>query len=222
MSDMTRYLLSPADIWSLSLGAILLISNGARYETDYDFKRAGMDREEHRLALIRDWSIDSSTTLIETLHWLLHEGHGKLFNEHRSFITTLSLTDQDAYLDSIRSDQESYNRFKMVKDYHHKLPHAGIKAWDWGRYIFICQKGVFLQYISQAEALQLMRQVAILTQQAYSSWLDYSAGYFIGRQFWLNQLSGDKADELAGMVRQLLVDKHGPWRTQDWNIDLNQ
>lgn len=221
MSNYNPQLLKTADLWALSLGAVLLTRNGARYETGYDLRQSGYSREEHHLALVRDWGIDSSQSLIQLLEKLLDDGHGESFNERRHYLTTLSSADQLAFLNHLQSDQEEYNRYRLVRDYHHKLPPAGIKAWDWGRYVLLCNNGVFLGYLTQDEAIRLMHSVAIIAQRSYSSWLEFSIGYLAGYQYWLNQLSGDKTEEYAKLALRLLTDKQSPWRILDWNTDLS-
>ncbi|GIP33199.1 DUF1266 domain-containing protein [Paenibacillus sp. J2TS4] len=218
-SDQANHL-KPADLWCLALGAILFELDDLVPENNYDIENNEEIRSKHRHSLQTDWGIDSRETLLKALDSLVADGHNRSFSEIRFFLSTLSGTDQIAYLHSLPKNSKSYIQYQTVHVYNHKLPGAGIAAWDWGRYIYLCKKGAFLGYLTDDEARNLMYRVARMAQQAYSDWLEYGISYLVGRQFWLNQLSSDKVDELIGSVQSILLNENSLWCRLDWNLKL--
>lgn len=212
--------LSQAQLWMLALSSVLSEQNGHRHDILCGCEKTPELIEDNKHALKRDWGISNKTELLRSLNWLLKDGHGVDFLKKRHFLSTLSETAQNTYLNGLNKDSSKYIQYNLIKNYDRSTPQAGVLAWDYGRYVFLCRDGVYLNYISDEEAWSLMLKVAKLAQKAYSSWREYGLAYIAGRQTWLNNISVESTEEQVSMVKRLIVDKESPWNILDWNIKL--
>ncbi|MCM3623659.1 MULTISPECIES: DUF1266 domain-containing protein [Brevibacillus] len=212
--------LDPTDLWGLALGAVLFEMNGYDAANNYEIEPTEENLEAIRRSLKRGWGIESTEDLMNNLRWLQEEGHRTSFYEMRSFLSTLSMADQSAFLETLPKNTEKHMQYILVKAYMHKLPLAGIAAWDFGRYVDLCRMGAFVGYISEETSWELIRKVAVVAQESYSGWLEYGISYVAGRQFWLGTISEEKAKQHTDYVRSLVLNKDSLWRRLDWNLKL--
>ncbi|WP_234404929.1 DUF1266 domain-containing protein [Paenibacillus bouchesdurhonensis] len=217
-SNPDRYTL--ADRWCTALGAVLLERNGLNPANNYEFEYTEEIDAEHRHALKRDWGIASKGELMSNLQDLQQGGHNASFLNIRSFLSTLSVSDQNQYIASMPNSTQEYRQHRIVQAYMNRLPSVGIAAWDWGRYVYLCKNSVFLGYISREEAEELVMPIAKMTQQCYSSWHEYGISYLIGRQFWWGQITADSAEQMTRYVHRLVIHPDSPWNQLDWNTPL--
>ena len=213
--------LTQAKLWMLSLGAILAVQNDAPNDILYFYEKTKEAVEDIKRCLKRDWGIADKQKLLSTLDWLLTDGHGVDFLRDRYYISTLSEDAQNAYLESLSKQSSEYIKFQLVKNYDKNLPQAGVLAWDYGRYVFLCRCGVLIDLISEEEAWKLMLKPAKLAQKAYSSWREYGLAYIAGRQTWLANISSESAEEQLEKIKSLIMDKNSPWNILDWNVKLD-
>ncbi|MEJ8547396.1 DUF1266 domain-containing protein [Brevibacillus borstelensis] len=212
--------LEPADLWGIALGAVLFEMNGYDAANNYEIEKTEENVEASRRSLKRGWRIESTEDLMSNLQWLQEEGHRTSFFEMRSFLSTLSFADQDAFLETLPKNTERHMQYMLVKAYMHKLPLSGIAAWDFGRYVDLCRTGAFVGYISKEESRELIRKVAVVAQESYTGWLEYGISYVAGRQFWLGTVSEEKAKQHTEHLRNLILNKESLWRKLDWNLKL--
>ncbi|XOS94621.1 DUF1266 domain-containing protein [Brevibacillus laterosporus] len=78
--------------------------------------------------------------------------------------------------------------------------------------------GAFVGYLSDDEALKLVKQVAIVAQQQYSSWQEFGTSFLIGRQFWWAQTTSESTEKMARFVRNLILHPNSLWNRLDWNL----
>ncbi|MDN9009089.1 DUF1266 domain-containing protein [Brevibacillus laterosporus] len=171
--------------------------------------------------MTRDWGIENKEDLLQSLEWLLKEGHRHSFDEMKFFLSTLSESDQLNYIESISKTSEKYREYQIVKAYMNRIPLAGIAAWDWGRYANLCKKGAFVGYLSYDEALELVKHVARIAQQQYLSWQEFGTSFLIGRQFSWGQKTSESAEKMARFVRNLILHPNSVWNRLDWNLPLD-
>ncbi|AKN29853.1 hypothetical protein Ccar_02945 [Clostridium carboxidivorans P7] len=212
--------LSEAQLWMIALSSVLGEQNDYRHDTLCGCEKTPELIEDNRHMMKRDWGISNKADLLGSLNWLLKDGHGIDFLQERYFFSTLSETEQNTYLNRLDKNSSKYIQYSLIKNYDKITPNAGVIAWDYGRYIFLCRDGVFLNYISSEEAWNLMLKVAKLAQKAYSSWREYGLAYIAGRQTWLKNMSADSAEEQVSKIKNLIIDKESPWNTLDWNTNL--
>lgn len=212
--------LSQAQLWMLALSAVLTEQNGYGHDTLCGREKTPELIEDNKHALKRDWGISNRTELINTLNWLIRDGHGVDFLKERHFLSVISETAQNTYLNGLDKNSSKYTQYSLIKNYDKSIPNAGILAWDYGRYVFLCRDGIYLNYTSEEETWNLMLKVAKLAQKTYSSWREYGLAYIAGRQVWLNNISAESTEEQVYRVKNLIMDKESPWNRLDWNIEL--
>lgn len=209
------------ETWCLALGAILFERKGLKPDEFYSEEFKEETRSQCKHSLECDWAIHSREQLLQRLDQLMVAGDNRSFTELRSFLSTLPESDPSAYNDSLGNTHESYVQYQIVQTYDHKLPGAGIAAWDWGRYVFLCREGALAGYLTEAEARSLMRRVAHMAQHSYSDWLEYGIGFLVGEQFSVKKLSGRHADERLDTAEALLWNESSLWRRLDWDTRLD-
>ncbi|MEI7026874.1 DUF1266 domain-containing protein [Paenibacillus sp. y28] len=212
--------LRPTDLWFRALGAILDEMNGLDSESYYELKRTKDNIDMHAYSLKRDWNIASGEDLKEALGQLRDNGHRSSFDKTRWILSSMTEAEQAAYIQTISPASSQYTQACIVRAYMNRLPRAGIAAWDWGRYANMCKKGVFLSYITESEARELLMLIGPEVQKAYSGWLEFAISYLAGRQFWWNQLTRESAEEHAGYVHKLVTDNKSLWNQLDWKLSL--
>lgn len=212
--------LTQVQLWMLSLGAVLAQQNNSRHDILYGYEKTKVAIDSMKHVLSRDWGIDSKSKLLSTLEWLLTDGHGVDFLKDRYLISTLSEVAQNDYIENLYKKSSEYVQSQLVKIYNKSLPQAGVLAWDYGRYVFLCRCAAATNLISEEEAWELMLKVAKLAQKAYSSWREYGLAYIAGRQTWLTNISSDSAEDQLERIKPLIIDKNSPWNILDWNVSL--
>jgi hypothetical protein len=212
--------LTQAQLWMLSLGAVLAEQNNSRHDILYGYEKTKEAVDSMKHVLNRDWGIASKSKLLNTLEWLITDGHGVKFLKDRYFISTLSETAQTIYIENLPKKSSKYVQSQLVKVYDKSLPQAGVLGWDYGRYIFLCRCAAATDLISEEEAWNLMLKAAKLAKKAYSSWREYGLAYIAGRQTWLSNISSDSAEDQLARIKPLIIDKNSPWNILDWNVKL--
>lgn len=212
--------LSEAQLWMMALSAVLSEQNDYRHDTLYGCKKTAELIENNKHMMKRDWGISNKADLLRSLNWLLKDGHGVDFLDKKHFLSTLSEASQDSYLNRLDKNSSKGIQYHLVKNYNRSTPQAGVLAWDYGRYIFLCRDGALLNYISEQEAWKLMLKAAKLAQKAYSSWREFGLAYIAGRQTWLSNISEESTEEQVSKIKNLIIDKESPWNRLDWNTEL--
>jgi hypothetical protein len=213
----------PAERWCFALGAVLLEMNGIDFEENYAWSGTDADKAMFRSGLKLYWGIENKAGLLEALKGLENDGYQDSFARDRAFLSTLTAADQNRVIQSYANApaEQRHKELQIVQHYMNRLPAAGIAAWDWGRYSYLCMQGIYLGYVTKEEALELLRPIALRTQQAYSGWREFATAYLVGRQFWWKHLTEESAKEMMGYVQRLLVLPTSPWNTLDWRLPLN-
>ncbi|AIG26837.1 hypothetical protein BRLA_c025180 [Brevibacillus laterosporus LMG 15441] len=212
---------SKITLWCYGLAAVMNEMNGLKLKDNYKLNKSKENIRIHKHSLARDWGIENKEDLLQSLQWLLNEGHRHSFDEMKFFLSTLSESDQLHYIESIPKTSETYREYYIVRAYMDRLPLAGIAAWDWGRYAHLCRIGAFVGYLSDDEVLELVKHVARIAQQQYSSWQEFGTSFLIGRQFWWGQTTSESAVTMARFVRNLIIHPNSVWNRLDWNQPLN-
>ncbi|MGF9915061.1 DUF1266 domain-containing protein [Paenibacillus ehimensis] len=210
------------ELWCIALCAVLYEMNGFDPGDDNEAESVQKNIERHKQSFQRDWGIENKDDLMRNLQWLAEEGHRESFNKIRSFLSALSEAEQTKYIESIPKTTQRYREHQLVKAYMNRLPAAGIAAWDLGRYAFLCRKGAVMGFITKEKSLELVQPIVAVAQQAYSGWREYGTGYLAGRQFWWAQPTAASAQEMAGYVRNLLLNADSLWNRLEWEVPLEE
>lgn len=208
--------LSKAQLWMLALSCILTENNNDRHDILY-LEDNGIER-----CLKRDYNIENREKLISCFK-KLENGSGFYTNflEKSNFLSAISENSQNIYLSKLDKDSEKYKDYCIVKNYAFSIGSGTLRSWDYGRYVFLCRAGAFLNYISEEEAWILMKKIAKKAQKSYSSWKEYGMAYLVGKQYWQDLLTKDYADEQIELVKNLITKEDSPWNMLDWNTPLD-
>lgn len=210
--------LSKAQLWMLALSCILTENNHDRHDILY----IGNDIEDMTLCLRRDYGIKNRNDLISCLKELENGSDFYTnFLDKSNFLSALSENSQDIYLSELNKESEKYKDYCIVKNYNFSIGSGMLRSWDYGRYVFLCRSGAFLNYISEKETWELIKRVAKKAQKYYSSWKEYGMAYLVGKQYWQDLLTKDYADEQIELVKNLITKEDSPWNMLDWNTPLD-
>ena len=214
--------LTQAQLWMLSLSAVLARHNGYPHDTLYVAEKTQNNIDNIKRALKRDHGISDKSELLEVLNKFLTDGfrYGEYFFKERYFISALSEDTQNAYLMGLKKDSQLYIDYQLVKNYDKSLPKDGLLAYDYGRYVLTCRSAANIDLISAEEAWALMLKAAILVQKAYSSWREYGLAFIVGRQTWSSNLSLDSTEDQFARIKPLIIDPNSPWNKLEWNVKL--
>ncbi len=213
---------------ALAFGAILDSQNGHPHSRLLP-EMTPAQREEYvrreRELLGTSWDVHSREDLLDMLE-KLQSGD---FGQRRSFWDLrqrLLEGRTENYLKLINEaqarDQSGARAFFVAT---HLGPFHGrtlpITSWDFGRYINLCRWGVLSEWLTEQEAWERILPAARLLQASYASWDDFSADYFMGRNFWRQQ-SGAENDAVRYTVAILKNPPNGLWSTIPWSESLGE
>lgn len=206
---------NPNLAWALALNGILGEHN------QWDLTRLGgvqrneTNRIHQREGLRFAWGIKSKEDVLKTLQWLARTGHSYDFKKLEENLRTAS---QPVILSP---DAETQNKISLVYKHARKLGPTGIRAWDIGRYISICNAAYIADYLSLSEAWGYILPTAVAAQRMFTSWEGYSHSYLIGREFWSLEQTRYNGAEMYRIADLLLSSTNSPWIIYPWNTDLN-
>ena len=206
-----------------ALAAVCLKGNLAYYYTLYaqgGVREGFLGRRMTANRLKEKWGITNAQTLKHNLGWLLEGGSRQEFNEICYLLSALSESDRVAYIDSFPKEHDQHAKLFIANYYMRRLPVDGIAAFDYAWYIYLCQVGRTLRYLSEKEARQRMIQVAQRIQQSYSGWNEYIAAYVAGSQFIAKDTSFSFVKMNHSYITKLFTAENSPFRKVDWDIDL--
>ncbi|PRX96320.1 uncharacterized protein DUF1266 [Allonocardiopsis opalescens] len=96
------------------------------------------------------------------------------------------------------------------------LPNAYVRSvhgWDYGRAVSVARWGLAAQLCDRATAEQLVLRAGALCHARYTSWLDFSAGYVLGRMLHFDNGEFGERYTDSLLAHRLLVDEaESPWR----------
>lgn len=171
--------------------------------------------------LDKDWGIKNKEEFLEKSGLFMELNYTKQYNRKIQFFSTLSTTAQDNYINKFGINTNDYISYKIIKSYCNKLPKAGIAAFDYSRYIYVCRKAFFAGFIDEGEAWNLMFKVAKAVQEAYSSWREYVLAYEVGKQLIKSKkLTKELFENETPYISKLILEEDSPLRKLDWNTKL--
>jgi hypothetical protein len=157
--------------------------------------------------LSKYWEVNSKADLETDLNWLLDEGHQaqyaflrKILDENGGATADVEKIDLKKY----DLDKASVLALAFIKANYNDFSKAGIKAWDYARYVNNICIGYQAGYLTRDEATAWLKKVSLAAQQNYTSWQAYYKDFLLGRAFWgggetdTPQYAKDVADMMTG------------------------
>ncbi|WP_163510327.1 DUF1266 domain-containing protein [Fodinicola acaciae] len=94
---------------------------------------------------------------------------------------------------------------------------ATVAGYDYGRAVNLTRWGLAARYCTRDAAENLIRQAGELSQAAYASWPDFSAGYALGRVLRFDEGDfGSCYRDMLNVHEILATEPDSPWRTTKW------
>jgi tetratricopeptide (TPR) repeat protein len=104
-----------------------------------------------------------------------------------------------------------------VKEIKDVVGNRGLKACDYGRYIFLSRWGYQAGYLTEQEAWERILHAAQKVEGLYHSWEDYAAHYILGRMFWATAFKDEyKYGNEAILAYQVISHTENSVWTNSW------
>lgn len=203
----------------LAIGAPLLVFNSE----DVDSTLSGEEADELSERLKHFWDITDRDSAIETIEWLLNEGHRKMADMIIEIIHTYSSPDALQLIYSKDGGEkgawrQKYNDIQAILEHIQKeetikvtdkLP-VTIAGWDYARASHLVRWIWETGYIAEDEMWNYLQQIAGLTASTFSSWQEFGQSYALGRGCWRGMETD--YDIAAEIVEVLLTNPGSPWQ----------
>lgn len=223
--------LSHYQLWSISLGAMLIQMNGMpQNQLSLIYSGSSASQQQERITDVKtmlkeSWDIKDRDTAIEILSWLAEKGHS---GEQYMHIYQIIQENPDLSAEEIVtkvieanpklqiSTEEKKNQIAALEYVKKNLSKTGdnlIYAWDYGRFVFVVRSAYTVGYLTEEEAMTLIEEVGKRVRNRFHSWEEYGENYVVGREWWLQEFNGDEETEsIYSQLRQPL----GQWTTIPW------
>jgi hypothetical protein len=212
--ELTKY-----QLWCCGLCGILTELNCSNHYLLESKKITPRNIERIKVMLEEWWNVYNRNDLLNTLKWLEEEGHSAEFEDLAEFFAeNPELSDADLERICEEDEELCFSQLDCVRKYYQLVGDRFIKAWDYGRYVFLCRDGYVCQYFSREEALSLIEELGRRVRAEFHSWKDFGENYCIGRRFWA---SDDPYKEIemyrdACKAFQALLKEDGAWTQILW------
>ncbi len=173
-------------------------------------------KKEELEKLLATWGITDSMSLRERMKWYLEVGVREEFNKLLNLLSTFSEENRINYIQSLVDDQLKL-QLMIVHNNSIKLSKGTIAAYDYGSYIYLCNLGQKMKYLTADEAWGYMIEAARKVQRMYKSWDEYLYGYTIGAQFSNSESAKEYLQENKAFFIKMIASKHSPMNNVDWD-----
>lgn len=208
---------------AINVGAV----NGEQTGSFINSLTTGQHKEDMKTSLSQWWGIVDNASALETIGWLLNEGHRVYYDrlspilrdvpaaqksQRKALITQLFEDTEKAteYLNNLEATQEQLKEDGFVtseSDWE-----LGILAWDTGRAVNVIRMCYDAGYISEAAAWDAISFAARLSSEKFRSWKELGKSYAIGRAMWSGP--GMTLDGIFTIIKGLETDPESPWVAQ--------
>jgi hypothetical protein len=209
--------LSPAQLWALASTALLVQYNGDSHELLGSIPLTEKDRAQN--ILTKWWGIGDRQKALETLEWLIAEGHRMGFETMRRQISAMDRRELSEYMRQYGRTEDQRAQLRLVWKRRQHGSSGSILAWDLCRYIFVAGQCYVAGYLTEQECWSKTMPVARQIQSSFASWADMGENYLLGREYW----SGNR-DARFEFIFKLLTnpnDPNSPWNKNPWQLDLS-
>lgn len=233
--------LSPEQkLWLISLSGHLSMQNGYSLNTLKHHNKNYTDESvaNGNLSILDNaYGVTTKEELIETLNVFYNTSNSQVFMSCMAELTRNDLlaryyieNKSTAYQNTpigIMSDWAGIHKFSLAR--------CGIRAFDIGRYAFLCRCGVSVNFLTEEEAWHYLKPIGKLAQTLFISWQEYATSYVVGRCIWQKittqetysepnpdfNFSHDlfeKINDTAATLQSILADDEHPWCQLDWEM----
>ena len=196
--------MTPGRARGLATSALIVEVNGGRH----DLLGAGFRAEDARATLALAWRSNDRASVRRTLVWLENEGDRRrwetmlqAFEEGDPDLEDAAIADP-----GLRAELEVINRYGQRN--------RSLVAWDFCRAVALVRFGFAGEFLSEPESWQWVERFGALIRSSFSSWLEMSDNYLVGREF----TSGPPDAELKQAYVSLIDPTNGssPWNRIRW------
>lgn len=148
------------------------------------------------------WDIKSKDDFLKTQQELLAEGHQKKYEAYRKALDENGGAQADVNKIDIKKYKfniDAKEQLTYIKNNYAKFSKAGIKAWDFARYVNNTCMGYAAGYVSKEEGYELLNKLAPMAKQQYDNWATYFNDWNLGRGFW----GGDNSESFDADVKAI-------------------
>jgi hypothetical protein len=188
----------------LAYGAILSTRNNMSFDT-LKIGHKGIER------VLNDyWEVSDKQSAIETLDWLLNEGHR---------------IDADVVFQEIKNGTaQNYEELKSIVDLCNKAKSTmesklgfteemfnnvnTVAAWDFDRLVTVARWCYSAEYISEEEAWSYIEKAASMAKESFNSWEEYYISFAYGRAI---AYEGD-IDDIINAGETLFKESGSVWK----------
>lgn len=155
------------------------------------------------------WEVNNTEEAIQTLEWLLSEGHRTKFNE----LLLALKTGQSFTEEEVGKSQECYEsaqegmmkRLSFTKSDFDQV--NTIAAWDFERAINIARWSYIVGYLTEDQAWNYIERAANAASPIFQSWNEYFISFAFGRAIAYE----GKINDIIWKGKELLDDKDSIW-----------
>ena len=210
---------------AISVGAINAEQTGSYMNS----LTTGQHRDDLKSGLAEWWGITSNTTAMETIGWLLNEGHRVYYDRLRPLLKEIPASQKAkrmAMLSQLFEDTDKATEFlQHLEETESQLKEEGfvtseadwelgIVGWDAGRAVNVIRMSYDAGFITEAAAWDAIGFAAKLTFDHFTSWKELGKSYAIGRAMWSGK--GMTLDGIFAIIHGLEKDAESPWVKQPY------
>lgn len=212
--------------WALATALMFSVRN----ENAWDSLALDAPADKTRASLRQSWGISDRASLLQALSGLFTSGHREHLQALVSRAAALSPAAFEQQCEQLlasgeHSDDEKREllwQMRAARDNLDGIQEVDFLAWDLVRFVMLCQNGVLLGYLSDAEARDFILLPSRLMQRNYRSWYDCADQFTRARGFWTG---GDPAmkptqEATRQTIALLQKDSHSPWKLIPWDTIL--
>lgn len=208
--------LTPTQQRLLAFGAPLLVLS-----SDYvDSIETSHEMYNLKEMLKDSWDVTDRTSALETIGWLLHEGHHEKVDKVLAEVVAKgldNLSEEELQDEETKTAEVCTTIEKMLEDGYcsaEDLPATAL-AWDLVRAVNMARWTHLFGYISEEEMWQTMQAVAESAGEHFVSWNAYGLSFVLGRGAW--QGDSDQCEGAYEIVSTLLEKAESPWMQFEFN-----
>jgi hypothetical protein len=206
--------------WALACSALLIEHNWDKHDSLAPFRMKSSNIEKMKKGLSEWWDITDRKSFFETMQWIERSGHRKQFDYLGENTADLDLFEFTILC--LQMIDKDCGNLVAAREWYPKLKSKSLIGWDFSRAIWLCRGAYVCGYITEEEAWDMIMHYAKILQKTFDSWDDLGRNYLIGRRFWSYAESRRTGYEFVEYYTRLTQMPTSPWRTLDWNMDLNQ
>lgn len=172
------------------------------------------------------WGVVSSESALKTLEEIRKQGHRTKFNVLKSCLPESGTIDKSSLTkfkqifsfdledsQDLRMQDEDYEKLAAwIQRTYVYLKESSILAWDAARYVHLVRLSFIAGYLSDDQCWSEILKLAPLIEDRFSSWMEFSQSFLIGRTFW----SGQDDPQVKSICERLLGHPASPWQFFDW------